>query len=811
MFPLVVPKDPIIVPHPNDLASEHEKFKDGGTWFLQYGRWIIKNLYNCYSVPSSFTTTGAAPTPTSIVTGNGSSLGGGSLSIVDEMLSNYDYYYGNQPNGIFNHLTVDLNNNPLPNVFIKGQEIRSLVDHIVGKCITLIDPIEKNISCDSISENSLLKKKEVFEKIDLAAEIGDVLNELGAGEVKYNPAGGIDYSNPSEIKNAKEKIRLEYQNAGTVIARSAYYQNRMAEMFVASAKETAIANLTGMHFKEKDGQLSTEYLPGHSCIYDFSTWGEYGEGQTRGGFILPVTLEEILQEYKDLNPIMVDEIKAVLYGNEVNSSDWMEYYNAPFTNVKWWYNNQKWMSKATVYWITRCDTRYIKTTNKYGNKRVKKIDDYKKYYDPGIDASQLPAGTPMKNGYEIKGDSQVWKVHKAVILGNKWLLEYGYEPYQVRPFGDKRKPIIPILFLCQGKLAGYVKSIVSRLRPKQDELDAVRYRIREYTAQDLGKNYFIHGGKLGESLTTQNIVNDLKTFHITVVPPTGDPEIDKGGIEGLVKAVDMSNHDYITQYLTLKRDIEVEMKAIVNLTDISLGEQSTTIGKGVQENTIARSELSGLSLYSSLQEHWRRCIQYAANKSKLIMLDKEDKNVILPVSAKDVRLLKLTKEMRFEDLWCYLEENDSVAVADMATLKQALIAMAVNPTLEAAESIKNIMMILKNKTFTESIVQLEQYIDDKRRENQENQMLEMKTEQATLAQTQQSNQILAMQQQVADLTKKLAEINLKSSWEIKKEEVKAGLERDYKLDDAYIAQITDLIQKQLAMVNQPQQQEQIQV
>lgn len=141
--------------------------------------------------------------------------------------------------------------------------------------------------------------------------------------------------------------------------------------------------------------------------------------------------------------------------------------------MKWWYNDQKFVTKATVYWIGRRDMGYWKKTNQFGGKRIQKIDPYKKYHVNG--------GNEMMLGRDLRGDTETWMIHKAVILGNKYLLEYGYDTYQVRPHNNKRKPILPISFLCQGKMAGYVKPIVSRLKTSQDELDAIRYKIREYT------------------------------------------------------------------------------------------------------------------------------------------------------------------------------------------------------------------------------------------------------------------------------------------------------------------------------------------
>ena len=802
---LILPGSPIVIQHPEEFPSEAEKFANNGAWFLQYARWIVANYYNTYRISQNSLNASSS----GVVTATGGQLTTvATKSIVDEMKENYDYYNVDQKNLIFNHLTTSTSGASLPNIWIQGGEVRQLCDHILGKAIKQIEPIEKTISADSISENSLLKRQDVFDKIDLGAKIGDVLNELGGGDVKYNPAGNIDYSNPAAVKEAKAKIRAEYENTATVIARSVYYKNRMEEMFKNSVLDTVLANLTGMEFKECYGELDVNYIPGYCGIYDFSTWGEFGEGQRLGGYIVPVTLQEIVAEYPDMNSNWVQEIEDVFYNNAEGGAKFIDFYNSPFTNVNMWYNSEKMMSKAVVYWLGRMDTRYKKKTTQFGGKKVQMIDDFKTYQiDTGNKDEKGNRVFETKKGSELKGDSDVWMVHKTVILGNKYLLEYGYDSYQVRPYADRRKPEIPIKWLCQGKIAGYVKPVASRLKPKQAEIDAIRYRIREYVSSDMWV-IFVNGSKLGESLSALDIVSDAKSLHVSVIPPTGDAETDKRGIDDIVKLVQPNITAVIQEYIFLKNDILKEMQSIIGVTETSLGDQSTTIGKGVQQEAINRSELAGLNLYHSLNEYWRRCIQFGANKAKLIMMDQLDKIVVLPVSARETKLLTLTKDFRYEDLQVYLDENDSVEQADKGLLRQSLIAYSVNPVPEAAEAMLNVMKMMKFKSFSEGINLFENYINERKRENEQKAMQEMAVNQSTQAQQQQSQQILQMQAEISRLTSDLAKINLQGAWNLKSQEAKAGHDTEARLSDAYINQITELISQQLAAVNQPQQQAQ---
>lgn len=796
---IIVPAQPLSIQKPNEFPTEQEKFADGGKWFLEYAQWIVLNYYNTYSANYSYTNPIAASSTATL-----SPIRNTQGSFVDEILQNYTYFFGNQDNRLFNFMTKGMGGTDLPNIMLKGQEIRSLADHMRGKSLQIIQAIEKNISCESISENSVLKKQDIFDKIDLAAKIGDMLNEVG---ISFNPAGKADYSNPAAVKELKKKIRSEYENTSTVIARNAYYTTSLEEKYFNVVSDTIIGNLAGIEFKEQNGKLIANYIPGYQGIYDFSTWGEYGEGQTKAGYIIPSTVEELLHEYPNMNPAWRQEMEDVLYKGVSGANDFMGYYNQPFNNVLMWYNSQKWISKCVVYWITECNLPYLSEKNAYGVNKVTKLDPFKDYFIKNNNRDEKGNYKDKKKGYEIETGNRVYRVHKAVFAGAKYLLEYGYDTYQVRPYGDKSKPVIPLFFFCQGKLAGYVKSIVSRLRTKQDEVDAVRYRIREYTANDLGANIFINGAKLTETLSALDIVQDLRSTHISVIPSTGDAELDKRGMDDLVKQFSNNAIAAIRDYIILKNDLIEEMNRIVNITDVALGEQSGTIGKGVQQETISRSELSGLSFYSSLQEYFRRVLQYAANKNKMILMDNEDKNVIIPISNKEMKMLKMTKEMLFEDLNVYIDPNDPIMVADMGLFRQMLQAYAQQPNIDHAEALVHALKMMKSKSFGEGISMFEEYIDKKKVEQQQERLREATQEHQSAAYQNLSDQQDAIQQEMLKLKSKLAEINLKGSWDLKKAEVAQKHDTESKLSDVYIEQITELIKKQMeVMTPQPTQQ-----
>lgn len=741
-----------IIPPPVSITEE-EKFADGGKYFARTARYYAYYYYNTLQIPQSYQ--GFPP-----------------KTYVDETLDNYLFYYGFQNNDVFFSQTRTFTGGEVPAVWISGQKIRQLIDHIKGNVIEMVEPMGNNISANSISKHAVRKQKDILEKIQFASELNEILKDLPAPEIRFAPAGDIDYSNPKEVEKAKEKAREELEKTGVVLSRSLFFKNNLKEQFIDDASEQAIANLNMAEIKYRNGNIEIEPIAPYYAIYDFNSHSQFGDGQMFGGYVKPITFEQALAEYPDNEQLKNDIKKIQNYGSS-QFNDWMNQYNLPYNNLMWWYPDKRHISKCVVYWIAESEIRMQVKKNAYGNKYLRKIDYTKNYKENGKEVK----------GYELRGDKKTWMVHYAVLIGNKYLVDYGYEPYQVRNSITPDKPQIPIITFCHEKKAGFVRSIVSRLKANQIEIDRLSHKIQELTANDLGRVFFIRGDKTNENLTPANIISDLKQFKITVIPPTGDEMSDS--VKDIINGEDLSNNQYLMSYIALKKEQQAEMEAIVSIPPAALGMQRTIIGKGVQENTIAQSTRAMMSFYDGLMEYWRRKIQYAANKYKLILADNPGE-YIMPLSYNEMEVVRITKEYRYEDLYVYIKLNDAIDQTNRMILNQMLQAYSQNTQnpLGAAQGLLNGIKLLRYNSFNEGIEQLEEFVEKLTREAKE-QFEQQQIIQANQSQFEQQSALIQKQQeQIAELTKLITKINLEGAWSVKKEEVKKGLKEER--DDAII-------------------------
>lgn len=759
---LKLPDTFIPIEQPPVNPTEAEKFSKGGAYFANMNRWLVYQTYNTFRTSMS----NFVPSTTSTA-----ALG---VGIVDEMINNFKYYYGFNGNDTFGWMTQTSRGGDIPAVWINGQKIRQLCDHIKGNVVEMVKPMGRNLMAESISKHSVLKKKEIFDKIDIASIVNPVLEQIGG--VKYHPAGDKNYSDKKEYSKAVNEQREIFERASTTLARSVFYSNDCQSKFVEDdAMNAIIGSLASTYIFEQDGEVIHQSIPCYNRTFDFSSTGQFGEDSMYGGFVVPITYEEMLKECPDMPDEWKQEAFDAFAAPQTEFLKWANFYNEPFQNVKWWYNNQKWLTKSVQFWIEKKDSRYQIKTTAYGSKKSRVIDDHKYYQTPNSD------GTASNTiGYDVKGDKETYMVHYSILYGNKYMGKYGYEPFQVRNPFNKKMPIIPIFSFCPSKMAGYVRSIVSRLRQNQNELDRLSYKIQQLTANDLGKVFFIKGDKLTEGFQPKDIIDDLKGFKITVLPPTGDEVSDKLGASDLITAVDMSNNQYINSYIELKREQVAEMEAITSTPPASLGMQVSTIGKGVQENTVAQSSLAMLSFYEGLNEFYRKKLQYSVNKLKLVYAQKPG-TYIVPISNSETEVLEIPKEFRLEDVLVYIQTADSISPQNRAAVYSLLFNYSQNAGAEplaSAQALLNGLELMTSSSFNEVKDNLKIHIGELQEENKKSAQQAMIVEQQQTAMNQQSAQIAAQQAQIADLYKVLLTENLRGSYQIKTQEVKNGAKSD---------------------------------
>ena len=774
MQTLDVKNPPTEIRKPRPGMTRAEKFANGGEYFAQMGRYIVRNFYNTYQAPSSIA--GMPPT-----------------SVVAEQLDSFKYYYGYGDNRIFNYMTTTYSGGKVPAVWINGQNIRTFVDHIKGNVEEMIAPMSEGIHAESISENAVLNKRSIFERIEKAGEYNKLFEGTG---VSFAPQGDMDYGNPTEVEKVKEEIRKKLELVGTTIARYIFFSNDLRSNFIDDVVQAAVGNLAGTYIYERNGRVVFDEIPCYNLIHDYGSGGEFGDNQWFTGFVIPMTIEEVIAKWPQMAPEMKGEMLAISSGSMPSPFEsydqFRDYHNAPFQNVRWWYNDLQYVSVAFLFWQDNHDMRFNDKVDAYGQRKTRSLKDHREY----------EVGGEVKRGFEVKGDKETNMNYRAILVGNKWLVEHGYETYQVRPFGNKDKPQLPIFTYCPAKYGGYVRSIVSRLKQNQNELDRLSYKIQELTAQDLGTVFFVRGDKIASGTSPKDIIDDLKSFKIHVLPMTGEETPDNTGIKDIIERVDLSNNQYLLSYLELKKEQLREMENIASIPAPALGMQDRVIGKGVQDRQISQSSLAMMSFYKGLENHWRRKIQYAANKQKLIFAKDEGQH-ILPISLSEQTIISTTKDIRFEDFFIYFEPNDSINAQDKSIMDQLLLAYSQGSQneLAAARAMLNGLNIMKGRTYGENIAKLKKHIEELKVEaevkyKREVMVAQDQQQSATMAQQQ-----LQLQQQLAKIYEIITKSNLDGAWGVQKAE---STRADKDADEAVIGAAAQE-QAQIKAQTQPQQ------
>ncbi len=257
---------------------------------------------------------------------------------------------------------------------------------------------------------------------------------------------------------------------------------------------------------------------------------------------------------------------------------------------------------------------------------------------------------------------------------------------------------------------GYARSLVSRLRHYSEERGRLKLKIQELTGKDMGKVYVLWADKMG--LTRQQaeeVFKDFKTMGFTVVEKSGESSNEDGRMAA--DMLDFSLQPTITAYVDLWKQEGMEMEAMASTSNVALGQQTTVIGKGVQENTINQSTLGQISLYDGLMEHWRQVLQYALNVEKTLKAGKEE---IVQTSPEQSYLINIDKALRFEDVGLFIQMNDPFEQDEKDILQKGLFAYAQNGgTLESAEALLNVVKIIRAKSSAEQEKHLERFIEKK--------------------------------------------------------------------------------------------------
>lgn len=660
-----LPTTPIGYTCPEDYILESKKFEKGGQWFLDYSRWISRNFYNQARI--SFTN---APRTNY-------------MGIADEAIENWSYVFGEQVNSIFAYETTDMQGNIVPAIWIPGAKITELFDYLKGKIIEDISNIK--IKSTNLSKYAADYKNKLLEKLNAQHELKGLLAQVEG--IKFDPTNeDLSFESRDDILKYIDKWQDKYAIMAERIAKNEVYMDRLDDKFCSSGINTITGGVTGMLTEIINGRRVNTPIPTHEIIWDNRTDDDYNTDAKLCGYVKNrISFTDILRFYGDkLSKPDIEDIRALAVSSTKNLNNYMYHYNTT-PNLQWYTNpgtSDMTLSVSKQWWIAPRDWRWRKETNSFGKDRPRKIDDSREYK---TDAGKV-------KGSDLAGDFWGWDIYTATVIGNRWLIDYGYADNVIRPHGRKEYPQLPMRTFCHGMSLGFGKPMVSKLKKHQNEVDRLEFKKQQLTARDLGMFHIINGNTL--DATSIELLSDAKMHGLHVRKGTNGEAADPNdqNVERVVESVDMRLDPNIDKYVMLQEVQLREMEKIVSVSDISLGQQQTIVGKGVQENTINQNSYGTASLYYGLMKHYEKILQYNVNLAQLIYSTTSSVEETLQIGDEGSYLLKIldTQEFGTQHLGVFIEIEDALDSQSKERIKSLALAAAQNDKIDVIDYLEYI-------------------------------------------------------------------------------------------------------------------------
>jgi hypothetical protein len=649
------------------------------------------------------------------------------LNPVDRGLNYMLYYEGKQKNVNYNHVTTDINGNTLQAVWIPGKKVKSLIDHRLGYISSQFK--HKEISVTSLAPEVVSWKQRKLENglLKFDTEMIELLAMLEQEGVQYDPMDGMNFDTKDEWEKYINTSLKDYgEIVMTNIANEIETQNDSNTEYKKAFLDWHAFGYAAMYNYVENGNVNQKCIRAWQVIYDNLDDSPTKKNMKFGGFIERLTPEEIFSKWGDqLDDNAKQEIIQIsksknssgnyqpIYNNIANT------YNTP--NISYWDFDQGQLvvSCTTIFFIAPRDTRYEKSTDKYGKEHITRIK--------------------RKNR---KGQFITYDLYKGVLIGNKWLVDYGLASNVVRNKFNKTMPQIPLMVFTHNTVLGSNLPPIGQIAQHQDNMDFYRFKIMEIVSRDAGKNYVIHGDKL-EGTTSKSLITDFKSIGIHVTAGSSGEYDDPSNVKRFVEYIDLTLDPNVMRYVELYREEEMIMEKIMSTNQVELGQQQQYMSQGTQKATIAQTQQGVLDLYQNFTKFNEACLQQSIEIAKMVYALDGDQEKVFILGDRGVKFLKLTKDMLFQDMLLFVNTNDVIDEAARERIKAYVQAWSQNPNYGITPL--DIIKIEQATTYQEMVSQLDMVFrrnERKQAEAMQQQMMQQMMMQQANAESQENQTVM---------------------------------------------------------------------
>lgn len=708
---LDVPEEPISIVSPSELIPESKKdreyFENAARYYATY-----------YNVPSYGFDTGN--------TNSGSDLSNWDMRLSDDMVNNFSYLFGRQPNINYKYLTQDISGQTYQSVWINGRNAGKIVDFANGDMLSALSSVI--FDANSLSKEVVAKKNELFDKINLAFEAKDSLSGLEQMGVAFKPYHK-DFDMKEDIDEEKKNYKDDLEDIAIEITED-IFKRENCKFAYSKAWLHNLCGIASIYNYVVNGKLKKRVIPCFSTIWDNRKDDDFGQGMKFWGFVEYDTPTGWISKYPELSEMgnAVKDLQAIGDNEVENLAAFTNYYNQPFqsNNLQWYVSNQgrNLIAGVTLFWVAPRDLQFKKGD---GKDYVKSIKDDEKFQ-------------------QERGDYLTLDIHKCTLIGNKWGVDFGYAKNTVRDFYNKGNPVPNMSFFIPNMTMGMPRPIMSMIKKNQDEIDRLSHKIREITGRDYGRVPVINASVMGEGgKSAIEFADDIKNVGVLVVRTSGEMMQMARDMKA-VELVDLSSNSSILSYLQLKQEEERLMEEIVGLSKAAMGQQKQYISGQVQSQS---SALGGNVMKYQMDgffEFIRRDLQYSMNVQKMLIGSGKDKDGDMIVGDKGVRLIKDLGLRRFEDMQLYIKIEDAVDEKDRQMIL-SLAQAAIQNSAQTGVDIDDMLMLINEKSLGQMIRKLKNSMKKKKMEAEKKAKYEQMIQMAQQAQDQQHQKELAQMQE----------------------------------------------------------------
>lgn len=534
-------------------------------------------------------------------------------------------------------------------IYTPGKESHSIMMYHIGSMAKFISNMDKSLTTRSIA-NRNSRKSIMMDAFSFMAKNQDLAQTMEQVGIKL---GGMPPTLQfTSMKEQAKFIEENYKETNEILAHylatQALNKNRFNTEFKRQAAYAIICGITGLKITNTTASVIPQWnsVAPWNLIKDRRTDDDFGIYDEFVGEMNWYPIDIVIKMY-NLSKEQAEKLR-----NTAAST-----YNFAALNQQYGYdmyytrNRVGMVSVANCYWRSYKDAKVKGADRKdrYGNYHIKQVkgDDKPSYF--------------------------LNTIRQCTLIGNDIVVNYGEtENIPINGFGYR--PPLPILTCQPMNMIGKSWSMANTLKGLQAQLDQYVYKLSEAINADYGKQLFYDPSKSDATTFFMKTLINLRTSKVHEI----NREDGDGKMELPVDMLDMSLSPTTSFYLQLIQATEEKMRVATSTSLIAQGMQTTTIGKGVQENTMQSNSVSNYVWIDSLLNHYNNVIQYTVDQSRMNIASKNETEIDIPLGLGDLSILKIEPDSAFEQVGIYCKFND---IPD-EQMKSMLI-QSLQPSLQA--------------------------------------------------------------------------------------------------------------------------------